>query len=290
MTSLSLQSPAKVNLDLRILGRYANGYHKLFTLFHRISICDSLRLVTRRQGLVIRCSHPAVPTDQSNIIAKAYQLLLERWPKLPGVTVYLTKRIPVAAGLGGGSSNAAAFLLGMKKLFKLRISRSALMRLGSQLGADVPFFIADTTQAFGRDIGDSIEPVLSKVNKWFVLITSDQGLSTREVYLNLPRRLPAVSLTKLERAVRIATRFLDGFDFEKVDQIFKNDLEKPAFNLQPAIQKIIQKAATSGAPFVRMSGSGPTVFAVFPSEKEARIFARQIKQVLKNKVMICQSY
>ena len=100
MKSLSLQSPAKVNLDLRILGRYPNGYHKLFTLFHRISICDTLRLVTRRQGLVIRCSHPAVPTDQSNIIAKAYQLLLERWPKLPGVTVHLTKKIPVAAGLG----------------------------------------------------------------------------------------------------------------------------------------------------------------------------------------------
>ncbi len=290
MKSLTLQSPAKVNLDLRILGRYPNGYHKLFTLFHRISICDTLRLVPRRKGVVIHCSHPSVPTDQSNIIAKAYQQLQERWPNLPGVTVYLTKRIPVAAGLGGGSSNAAAFLVGMKQLFNLRMSRSALMVLGGGLGADVPFFIADTTQAFGRGIGDSIEPVLSKVNKWFVLIVSDRGLSTRDVYLKLPRRLPAASLTKLERTVRIATHFLDRLALEKVDQIFKNDLEKPAFKLQPAIQKIIQKAVTLGASFVRMSGSGPTVFAVFPSQAEARVFAGRIKQVLKRKVIICCSY
>jgi len=290
MKTLTLQSPAKVNLDLRILGRYANGYHKLFTLFHRISICDTLRLVPRRHGVVIRCHHSAVPLDQSNIIAKAYQLLLERWPNLPGVTVYLTKRIPVAAGLGGGSSNAAAFLLGMKKLFSLRISQPELMALGGKLGADVPFFVANTTQAFGRDIGDSIEPVLSKVNKWFVLITSDQGLSTRDVYLKLPRRLPAASLTKLERTARIATHFLDRLALEKVDQILTNDLEKPAFKLQPAIQKIIQKAVTLGASLVRMSGSGPTVFAVFPNQNEARIFARRIRQVLKNKVIICHSY
>jgi len=290
MKTLTLQSPAKVNLDLRILGRYPNGYHKLFTLFHRLSICDTLRLVPRRQGLVIRCTHPAVPLDQSNIIAKAYQRLRERWPDLPGVTVYLTKKIPVAAGLGGGSSNAAAFLLGMKRLFKLRISRSDLMRLGSGLGADVPFFIADTPQAFGRDIGDSIEPVLSKVKKWFVLIASNKGLSTREVYLKLPKHLPAASLTKLERTARIATHFLDRLALEKVDQILKNDLEKPAFLLQPAIQKTIRKAVTLGAPFVRMSGSGPTVFAVFPSQKKAQAFARRIKHVLKNKVIICHSY
>lgn len=290
MKSLTIPSPAKVNLDLRILGRYENGYHKLFTLFHRISICDSMRLVPRRQGLVIRCTHPLVPLDSTNIIAKAYHLMRAQWPELPGVTVYLKKNIPVAAGLGGGSSNAAAFLLGMKKLFGLKIGRSELMRLGSKLGADVPFFIADTTQAFGRDIGDSIEPVLSKVSQWFVLIVSDRGLSTREVYLKLPKRLPAASLTKQERAVRIATHFLDSSAFEKVDQILKNDLEKPAFALQPAIQKTIQTAVHLGASFVRMSGSGPTVFAVFSSLKEARFFARQIKQVLKNKIIICHSY
>lgn len=290
MKSLAIQSPAKVNLDLRILGRYPNGYHKLFTLFHRISVCDTLRLVPRRKGIVIRCSHPAVPVDQSNIIAKAYQRLQERWPDLPGVTVYLKKIIPVAAGLGGGSSNAAAFLSGMKKLFNLRISQRALMRLGSQLGADVPFFVADTTQAFGRDIGDSIEPILSKVKKYFVLIVSDKGLSTRDVYSKLPRRLPAASLTKLERTVRIATHFLEDGALGEADQIFKNNLEKPAFKLQPAIQATIRKAVTLGASFVRMSGSGPTVFAVFPSLKEAQAFARRIKKVLKNKVIICHSY
>ncbi len=290
MNSLSLRSPAKVNLDLRILGRYPDGYHRLLTLFHRISVCDSLRLVARREALVIHCRHPAVPCDERNIMAKAYRLLKKCFPELPGVDVYLKKVIPVAAGLGGGSGNAAAFLLGMKKLFRLKINRSELMKLGGRLGADVPFFLTETTQALGTCRGDKIKSLQCHAKKWFVLIVSDRGLSTSDVYRKLSRHLPAVSLTKLERTVRIATHFLDSGMLVEADKILKNDLEKPAFQLQPAIQNTVRKAVDLGVPLVRMSGSGPTVFAVFPSLKEARAFARRIKHALKQKVIVCHSY
>jgi len=290
MKSLTLKSPAKINLDLRILGRYPNGYHKLLTLFHRISISDSLRMVPRKKGLVIRCSHPAVPVDSANIIAKAYQELLARFPNLPGVTVYLQKKIPVAAGLGGGSSNAATFLLGAKKLFKLRLSRHELDLLGKKLGADVPFFLSGVTQALGYDRGDKIKRLPSKTSKFFVLLAADHGLSTRDVYKALPAKLPAASLTKLESAVRIATHFLDRQALVEANAIFKNDLEIAAFKLQPEIQTRIQKAGSLGASLVRMSGSGPTIFALFSSLKEAQGFARRVKQVLKNKVIVCHSF
>ena len=289
MKSLTVVSPSKVNLDLRILGRYPNGYHRIFTLFQRLSLCDTLRLVPRQTGLVIHTRNPAVPVDERNIISRAYRLLLEKSPKLPGVSVYLKKKIPVAAGLGGGSGNAAAFLVGMNKLFSLNLTRAALMKLGGRLGADVPFFVSGASCALGTGLGDRINPLSLKAKRWFVLIVSEQGLSTQKVYQNLPKKLPAASLTKLGRTVRIATHFLDRLELEKADKILRNDLELSAFQLKPSIKRVVKKAVRLGAPLVRMSGSGPTVFAVFTSQKEAKVFARRIKQVLKKDTIVCHS-
>lgn len=287
--ALSIQSPSKVNLDLRVLGRYANGYHKLLSVFQRLSLCDALRLTARRSGIVIRTRHPAVPTDERNIMSRAYRLLQAECPDLPGVRVDLVKKIPVAAGLGGGSGNAAAFLLGMNRLFKLGLSRRRLMKIGAQLGADVPFFVSGASRALGTGRGDRTRPLAAGRRKWFVLVVSGRGLSTQKVYQTLPRKLPAASLTKLGRTVRIATQFLDRLAWEKAAKMLQNDLEKPAFKLQPSIKRVVEKAVSLGAPLAKMSGSGPTVFAVFPVQKEAKAFARRIKQALKRNTIVCYS-
>ena len=289
MQSLTLRSYSKVNLDLRILGRYEDGYHKLLTLFHRISLTDTLHLRKAPAGLEILCRHPAVPCDGSNIMAKAWLLLIKRCPKLGGVRIRLIKKIPVAAGLGGGSGNAAAFLLGVKRLYGLRISQKELLSIGFSLGADVPFFLSGYSQALGKGRGEQLKKLTSYAIKWFVLIAADYGLSTRDVYRALPRKLGAASLTRLERTVRISTHFLDRAEYEKADRLLRNDLEKPAVGLQPEIAKVIKQAVDFGAPIVRMSGSGPTVFALFPSQKKAKAFARQFAGIYKNRVIFCHS-
>jgi len=289
MNSFTLRSYSKVNLDLRILGRYKDGYHKLLTLFHRLSLTDTLHLSKTASGLSIHCRHPAVPCGESNIMAKAWVLLKKRYPKLGGVRVRLLKKIPVAAGLGGGSGNAAAFLLGVKRLYGLRISPKELLGLGFQLGADVPFFLSGYPQALGTGRGEKLKKLTSYAKKWLVLIAADYGLSTRDVYRALPRHLGAPSLTSLERTVRISSHFLDRAEFEKANRLLRNDLEKPAVGLQPGIAEVMKQAVDLGAPIVRMSGSGPTVFALFPSQKKAKAFARQFAGIYKNRVIFCHS-
>ena len=140
MKSLTLQSPAKVNLYLRITGRRADGYHILDTLFHRISLVDTLTLSKRECGFSFS-SNANLPPREGNLLFKSYLELQKKFPGLKGVHAKLVKRIPIGAGLGGGSSNAAFFLLGMIRLYGLRISKPELMKMGLRIGADVPFFL-----------------------------------------------------------------------------------------------------------------------------------------------------
>lgn len=307
MKKIVLQSPAKLNLHLRILGKRPDGYHELLTFFHQISLTDTLRLQKKPNGFTLTTNIPELETGEGNLITKAYRLLQKKIPSLKGVSVRLTKRIPLGGGLGGGSSNAAFFLLGMKQLYGLKISQKELLSLGKKLGADVPFFLSGARQAVAWGIGEKMQKVPARGKLWFLLLISNQRLNTKKVYENLDQRtgrffyqklarLPPVArsrihLTKEKGIVRILRLFLSEKRIREAADYARNDLESSAFCLRPSIPKAIAKLKNLGASFVHMSGSGPTVFAVFSSRQEVSDFARKLKQnpIPYHKV-ICHSF
>ncbi len=291
MPSLTVSSPAKINLFLKVLGRRRDGYHNLLTLFHRVSLADTLRLERRAKGFKLTCSDPRLSTGEDNLITRAWRLLEKRFPRIGGMRVHLTKKIPVGAGLGGGSSNAAAFLRAANRLCRLGLSPKELAVLGRQLGADVPFFIFNINQGIGTERGDKIRPRPVRAKWWFLLLISSRGLSTPKVYQALPRPLPAVFLTKLSRSVTMTCDFLEAKDLLGLSRQLDNDLEKAAFRLRPSLRKQIAQLNNMGIPAVRMSGSGPTLFAVFPQAAPAQKVMRHLRRVLPSKkIILCHSF
>ena len=263
-----IDSPAKLNLALRVLGKRRDGYHELVTLFHRISLKDTLRLQKESDGIRLICSHPQVP-DKKNLIVQAFRLLKKKHPFSGGVTVHLTKRIPVGGGLGGGSSNAAHFLIAMNRLFELGLSQRELMNLGGKLGSDVPFFISGARHAMGRGRGERIEPIPFRRRLWFLLLPSLRGLSTQKVYQALEPRKPLGSLTGVSRDVRIASAFLEKGDLRQAVQFLQNDLTKSAEQIRPSLKKTRESLSDLHLGTCQMSGSGPTLFFIFLSRREA---------------------
>lgn len=291
MQQITLKSPAKLNLFLRVTGKYANGYHKIHTLFHRIDLLDTLKLKKAKKGIRIYCEHPQVPTGRNNIMTRAYELLKERFPHLGGVRVELTKRIPVQAGLGGGSGNAAYFIIGMNRLYRLGLNRLERLEIGNQLGADVAFFLHEVRQAEGRGRGDQIQPVLCKGRKFFVLMLLREGLETRKVYQTYKISPKGASLTNKPPIARIPSHFVGSGDLFLAAKGLINDLEVPAFKLCPLVQKTVASAFQLGAPAVAMSGSGTAVFAIAENQRAATELAQRLKKHLKFcDIQICKTY
>ena len=290
MKTLTIQSPAKLNLHLRILGKRPDGYHDLLTLFHRISLADTIRICKRTEGFRLTTDCKGLETGEENLITKAYRALQKRSPGVGGVSVHLTKRVPLGGGLGGGSSNAAFFLRGMKKLFNLKISRNELLVMGKKLGADVPFFLSEASQAMAWGIGEKMKKLSRRRRLWFLLLVADQGLNTKKVYQELRWRGKPLSLTKEGRIVRILRTFLEKKRIREAAALVRNDLESSAFGLRPAIPKAIAVLEGLGAPLVRMTGSGPTVFAVFSSRQEVSDLTKKLKNhPIPFRKVICHS-
>ena len=291
MEKITLKSPAKLNLHLRVLGKQPDGYHRLLTLFHRISLADTIVLRKSPKGFKLATNIASLETGEGNIITRAYRALQKEFPELGGVSVRLTKRIPLGAGLGGGSSNAAFFLLGMKKLFQLKISTKKLFTIAKSLGADVPFFLSGARQAMASGIGDKLQKTARVVPLWFLLLVTDRGLNTKKVYQTLAWNGRPLSLTKERRIARILRSFLEKKRIREASEFARNDLESPAFRLMPSIPKAMAILKDLGAPLVRMSGSGATVFAVFSSRKEVLDLSKRLKEVpFPFRKVICHSY
>lgn len=291
MNTLTIKSPAKLNLHLRILGKRPDGYHNLLTIFHRISLLDTIRIRKSSHGFKLTTDARGLETGEKNLITKAYRALQQEFPKLSGVKVHLTKRIPLGGGLGGGSSNAAFFLLGMKKFFRLPINQKKMMRMGKNLGADVPFFLLETRQALAWGIGEKTQKMVSKTRLWFLLLISGKGLNTKKVFQRFHREGKSLSLTKERRIVRILRSFLEEKRIREAAEFVRNDLESSAFCLRPSIPKAIAAIKDLGVTFVRMTGSGPTVFAVFSSRNEVRGIAKKLKRYsIPFQKVICHSF
>lgn len=290
MRSLTLASPAKLNLALYVLGKRRDGYHELVTLFHRISLKDTLRLRKQSRGIRLICSHPKVPIRQ-NLIVRAYDLLQSECSFSGGVSVHLTKRIPVSGGLGGGSSNAASFLIGMKRLFGLKISQKKLMKLGAKLGSDVPFFLSGARQAIGMGRGEKIEPLSFRRRLWFLLLQSPGGLSAREVYSHVSFKRPPLSLTRAKHEVRITAAFLEKGNFKQAAQFLQNNLTGSAEKIRPSLKRARERLSNLQLGTCRMSGSGPTLFFIFLSHREALQAKRfiQKQKLFKPAGIVCHT-
>lgn len=252
-------SPAKVNLHLRVLRKRADGYHDIQTLMHKITLYDEISFSPIDHGIVLSC--PDIPSleNENNIIYKAAQALLSASPRQMGVHITLEKKIPLAAGLGGGSSNAATTLTALNEMLNIQYTNDHLMKIASRLGADVPFFIFGNT-AWATGIGDQLTAVRDFPQLWFVLIHPPFEVSTKMVYEKLNFRLTKELLK------------YNSFNLSSADNIAKglhNDLEKVTFGLYPDLQQLKDLLLMQGAIGTLMSGSGPTVFGIFTVEDKA---------------------
>ncbi len=285
MRSLEISSPAKVNLFLKVLGRRNDGYHELKTLFHCISLQDQiiLRRISK-PGFRLITSHPKLKRTRSNIIFRAYQVLQKVTKWKGGVEVKLKKNIPVAAGLGGGSSNAAHFILGMNRLFNLKLSFKTLLHLGVQLGSDVPFFLYKVNQAIGTGRGEKIKRFPSKNKFWFVLVVSPFGIPTPLVY----KRLKARPLTRISRDATITSADFccnrDGYP------PLRNDLFSASCRIRPELKRIDALFDQLGVTRRLMSGSGSTMFSIHKSRREAKRIAQIFKRRRPDiKIFVCHT-
>ncbi|MCL2790620.1 MAG: 4-(cytidine 5'-diphospho)-2-C-methyl-D-erythritol kinase [Desulfobulbus sp.] len=276
LSRVTVQAPAKINLFLRITGRRADGYHLLATWMQKVDLCDGIELIARPEGIDFRCTGRGIPGDHHNLVYRAADFFLQatqgrREASFSGVAIQLTKKIPVAAGLGGGSSDAAATLLAMNELFGCILAPGELSELGLRLGADVPFFLADNPAALATGIGEVLRPVPPLQGYSILLVNPGFSVSTRWVYQTF-------ALTKREDAgnlINSQERVVEDVDYEhsgvmiSPGTVLVNDLERVTIARYPLIARLKEDLLWSGAVKALMSGSGPTVFGLFADHNKA---------------------
>lgn len=256
---ITKKSPAKVNLILRVLRKREDGYHDILSLIQKISLCDEMEFSLTDEDIVVQCPGSTLPEGRGNIVYRAVEALFTHASYPQGVNIKIRKMIPVAAGLGGGSSNAATALVTLNEMIGLNYNPEELMKIGAKIGADVPFFVLSRT-AWVSGIGDHVQKVRDIPAMWFVLINPDFEISTKEIYEKLN-----LGLTK--EIIKYNIR-----RFKSVSQIARelcNDLENVSLRIYPALSKIKELLIAHGALGSLMSGSGPTVFGIFRNEKAA---------------------
>ncbi|MCI0460882.1 MAG: 4-(cytidine 5'-diphospho)-2-C-methyl-D-erythritol kinase [Gemmataceae bacterium] len=266
-------APAKVNLYLEVLAKRADGFHELQTLMVAVSLYDTLVFKEDPAGdLQLRCHRPGLSTGPDNLVLRAAELLRQHTGCTRGARIRLVKRIPLAAGLAGGSTDAAAALAGLNRLWGLGLSSAQLAGLGARLGSDVPFFF-HTPAALCAGRGEKVTAVPLPGRLWFVLVCPPFGLSTAEVYrgVSIPER--PLSVDRIREAVI-------GGDSEEVGRLLHNRLEAPAFALRPELQTYLARLRALGPAGQAMSGSGSTLFAVCRNHREAVRIARELRHDL----------
>jgi 4-diphosphocytidyl-2-C-methyl-D-erythritol kinase len=275
MRSFSLKSYAKLNLTLKITGRRLDGFHELETVFERIDLHDTLRFSPRKdEKIVITSNHPDVPLDERNLVYKAAIMLRASCGIVKGATIHIEKRIPIAAGLAGGSSNGATALLGLNRLWETRISLLKLGRLAARLGSDLNFFLYDTPFALGSGRGEKIKPLASKAKLWHVVVTPDVHILAKDAYAvyakTAAKKIPVeAGLTTQGTGVKMFLRSLKEKDISTSARMLFNDLEAPILTLCPELLALKQEMLAQQPLGVCFSGSGPSVFALTKTRQQA---------------------
>jgi 4-diphosphocytidyl-2-C-methyl-D-erythritol kinase len=268
-SAVRVWTPAKVNLFLEVLARRPDGYHELATLMTAVSLYDTLEFTEEPTGATtLHSDHPSLSTGPDNLIRRAVELVRRRSGRSEGVAVRLWKRIPMAAGLAGGSSDAAATLAGLNRLWRLDWGREELARLGAELGSDVAFFFA-APAAWCTGRGERIEPLRLGRALDFVLVSPPVGLSTAEVFRGVT--VPAEPIPS--GAVR---RAAEAGDVRELGQLLHNRLQPAAERLCPDVAGLCARLAGLGPAGQLMTGSGSTVFALCRCAGEALTLARAL--------------
>jgi 4-diphosphocytidyl-2-C-methyl-D-erythritol kinase len=266
--SITVLAPAKINLILRVLDRRPDGYHNLWSLMQTVKLEDelSISLNHTRSTITLRCDDPSLKTDASNLVYRAAEAVLGYSGQSVGVDVELAKRIPMGAGLGGGSSDAAATIIALNQLLNLGWSKQQMTSIGQAIGSDVPFFLFEPS-AIVEGRGEKVAPVRMKGNRWIVLVNPGFPIETKWAYQQL-----AVGRTEVRPLSDVHAALGRGpeLSWERVLPVVENDFEGAVFKAHPALNRIKQKLLAEGAEAALLSGSGATVFGVFRDEVSAQ--------------------
>ncbi|MCM8795123.1 MAG: 4-(cytidine 5'-diphospho)-2-C-methyl-D-erythritol kinase [Candidatus Omnitrophica bacterium] len=275
-----LRSFAKLNLYLEVLGIRKDGFHSIKTLFERISLFDEIIITSRRDKKIkIICNHPDISLDQDNLVYKSAVLLQDCARLKQGVNIKIIKRIPVAAGLGGGSSNAASVLLGLNRFWKLNLRHDKLIALAKKIGSDVSFFLYNVPFALATGRGEKIKPlkVLRRVRLWHILVVPKIKVSSARIYKSWDEWVKKGDLTHSKYNVKILTLGLRKRGLPLIGQALFNSLEPITQRLYPEVRLIKDRLKRLGLKSILMSGSGPAIFGI-TSRKEALRLAKELKK------------
>jgi len=274
---LQKKSPCKVNLLLNILGKRPDGFHELETVMHPLNLFDEIRFERGGDGIQLTCNEPALPVDSKNLVYRAAEAFFKLHNVRAGIRLHLEKKIPLEAGLGGGSGNAATTLLGMNEIFGSPLPGPALFALAAALGSDVPFFLQNQPAlATGR--GEKIRPLdhfPALRGKAFLLIHPGFGISTPWAYQNLAR-FPEALNGRPDRAQKLVAKLQAG-DLRAASAEFYNSLEAPALEKYPVLALFQEFLRANGALAALMSGSGSTTFAIVDNVDAAESLVEKFK-------------
>ncbi len=273
---MKIRAPAKINLNLRVLGRRRDGYHLLDTVMLPVSLYDEIEIQRirspegkKKPNIEVSCAHPGVPSGEQNIVHRAARLILRHARKPQSIRIHIRKRIPVGAGLGGGSSDAAATLVGVNRLLKLGLSPRKLEKLALALGADVPFFIR-ARPARAQGIGERLTPLRGVPRFWLVIVYPGFPISTGWAFKKLPLTLTKSAVnTSIQRSLK---------RFDRLSDLLVNDLESVTLTRYPKIRALKERLLHDGAAGSLMSGSGSSVFGIFDSRRAALKALRPMRE------------
>ncbi|MGA2192978.1 MAG: 4-(cytidine 5'-diphospho)-2-C-methyl-D-erythritol kinase [Nitrospirota bacterium] len=269
---IKIKAPAKVNFYLEVVGKRPDSYHDLVSLMQALDLSDELTFVRTSGGISVECDSPSVPAGPGNIVHRAAKSVMDEAGAGFGLEIKIEKRIPVAAGLGGGSSDAAATLRAVNRLAGHRVPEGRLKEMALTLGADVPFFLGSPC-AVAEGVGERLHELPAPEETWLLLINPGFAVSTRWVYSNLnfelTNRFNNINISRFEgqaKNARLLARHLH------------NDLERVTVVKYPLIKVLKERLVDEGALGALMSGSGPTVFGVFEDKTAAEVAARRFDE------------
>ncbi len=272
MKSIIVDAPAKINLYLDVINKRRDSYHNIATIFQKLKLCDIIQVNTTRKGISLSSDCAALPSGRGNLAYKAASLMKNEFQIKEGVDISIKKNIPIAAGLGGGSSDAASVIAAMVKLFKLNLPPTRLVKLAKTIGADVPFFVSGYNCAIGRGIGDRLTKLKGASPGHILVLIPHMHIYTKTIYSKLTLRL-----TKPTMDVNLLAHILSCKDglFRAADSLY-NRLEDVVLPIYPIVSEG-KKLLSLYAEGVLLSGSGPAIFGFFRKRKEGVRARKDIK-------------
>ncbi len=260
MKSISIKAFAKVNLGLKILEKRKDGYHNIETIMQTVSLFDQLNISPNDQSIMIMSNNPNLPCDETNLCYRAAKIFLERKCKKGGVSIHIEKNIPIGAGLGGGSSDAASVLLGLELLFSLNVSKKEMESMALAVGSDVPFFTYGGI-AFVSGRGEKVEPIQREPFFNYLIVFPGFSVDTKCAYEQIK------FLTKSENYIRVLSYNFNAGCTVDIGKLLANDFEEVMLREYPELKMIRQLLIQNGAASVSLSGSGSSVYGIFYDKK-----------------------